>query len=202
MGPSPAVNHRRAGVVTHAGGAQQMPTGVATQLGEQHLLCAGGFHHFLSARYRMVQHAFSIFADLVLNLGRRYAVGVGEHRVQRHPVMLFRQVLSHQSHAHNVTKPLREFPVVVPTPGHRLAQQAAESRSQRGQFVAQHLHVVAPQEIAIGVGLVEFLAEHAAAARASQLLKGLIKNTHDDAAGVVHQVFANQPGTVGQTIGE
>ena len=78
----------------------------------------GGGQDLLAAGDRVIQHAAGVLADGVVDLRRRNAVAILQHRIERDPVMLLRQILA-DADRHAVTDQAAERIVMALAPGQR-----------------------------------------------------------------------------------
>src|SRR5713101_6239213 len=71
----------------------------------------------LSPRDTVFDHSRAVLADRVVDTRRRDAVAIPEHGIERHAVMLLRQILADCRHAEPVTIEPAECGVVAFAPG-------------------------------------------------------------------------------------
>ena len=132
--------------------------------------------------------------------GRRDAVGVLQHRIERDGVVLLRQVLADRHHAGAVAEQLAIGAVVFGAP-RQAADLHAMHRGHHRVLAAGELERVAAHEPAGAVGLVELLAPDAVA-RTAIAVQRLVELAGDPRVGMEHQVLADQAGGIGEAVGE
>ena len=109
----------RSGSVAHARGAEQMPAAVQDRALHADIRRAGGRQDLLRARDAVVHHAQRVLADRVIDLRRGDAVPILQHRIERDPVVLLRQVLADRRQADAAADQFAEGAVMALAPGQR-----------------------------------------------------------------------------------
>ena len=200
MAAAPFIDHRPFRVLAHPRGAHQVPSAVADGLFESHIIGAGGPQNLGATLHREVQHAPAVLAECVVDPGRRDAVGVFQHGVQRDGVMLLREVLADRDHAGAVAKKLA-IGVVVRLPPGDAARCHAGYGGHHGALAADEFERPAAHEAAAEVGFVELLAPDAVV-RAAVAIHFLIEITVDLGVRVEHEVLADKAAGIGDAVGK
>ncbi len=140
----------------------------------------------------MRQHPFTVFAQPVANLRRRYAVRIGQLRIQGHTVDLFRQILTADTNQDSAAVVLLEGFVVALTPGN-ISTHATIDGNVDGWQAASDLYCIPANKVAGRVGFIEFLAEDAGTLRPQMRIHEIIERAFNHTPGVKHQVLADKP---------
>src|SRR6202035_3542763 len=105
----------------------------------------------------VLHHLMAVGADRVIDLRRRDAAGVLQVRIERYPVVLLGEVLADRRKADAT---VHEFPirtVMLFAPG-QPSTCGTDDRLKNRADAAAELKRIAAHEIALGVGLIKFLA--------------------------------------------
>src|SRR5580704_10236984 len=94
-----------------------MPWAVEYGARRKNVLCSGRCQNLRGAGNAVLHHSPGVLADRVVDLGGRDPVAVLEHRVERHTVVLFRQVLASDTHQRAVVEERAVDAVMIPAPG-------------------------------------------------------------------------------------
>jgi hypothetical protein len=120
-------------------------------------------------------------------------------RVEDDLVDRLREIVTHDSDVDHVSKPLGENRLVRLSPWHALHGEAAQRRLQRTRLT-HHLQAEAAVEVAPRVGLIELVAEDGGADWTGSAVERLGKDAADRGERMEHQVLADQPAAVRQTV--
>ena len=149
----------------------------------------------------VLHHAPRVLADRVVDPRRRDAVAVLQHRIQRDPVVLLRQVLAGDADLQAVVEQLAIDAVMVPAPGQPPRRDAGDRLVHRAG-AAGELQRVAAHEIAGWVGLVELLAPQLDVIGPRSPSTIVVDIADDLRPRMQHQVLADQPAGIGQPVRE
>src|SRR5579872_7471527 len=189
MTSAPAVHHRPFRVGPHAGRAEQVPAAIHNRAVHTDIGGARRLKYFLRARSAVVHHAPGVLAYRVVDPGRGDAMAVLQDGIERHPIMLLRQVFADCGQPDAPTDQLAEDTMMVLAPG-QAAVGIAEDRLGDGSNAAAELVGVAADEIAFGIGLVEFHAPQAKRRR-SIAVEWFLHIAKNLGIGMEHQVLAD-----------
>ena len=201
MAPSLGVDHRGGGIATHARRSHEMPASGSQERIEGDLASAGRFQCLARARDAVIEHAPAVLAQGVRHAGRGDSMAVGERRIEVHAVRRLGQVLADDGDRDRTVEALVVHPPVLASPGHAVTDRSAGGRGDRRE-PAGHLKRVAAHEAAREVGLVEFLADDAAADRTSVAAERPIEDAAHHRVGMEHEVPADQPAAIREPVGE
>ena len=162
---------------------------------------AGGGEDLLAAIDREVEHAAGVLADGVVDLGRRDAVAVLQHRVERDPVVLLGQVLGADADRHAVADAGRGRRRGGPRPRARRPLASALTASVPMPMARLNWKLIAAHEAARAVGLVELLAPQAER-RAAMPVHRFVDIAVTSAQGWNIRFLPDQPAGIGQPVGE
>ena len=140
-------------------------------------------------------------AESVAYLWGGDAVAVGEIRVERDLVVLFGQVFADDADVDCMAKFLSLRRMVVRAPGNPACAVSVVGGGE-GSEAAVDLEGVTAYEAAGEIGLVELLGDEVGPQRPHVAVDAFVERAKEDGVRVEHQVLADQPGRVGDAVGE
>ena len=187
---TPLVHHGPRRIGAHARGAHQMPPAVAERRLVTDIMRTRGAQDFAGARHRVVQHTAAVLAQCVVDLRRRDAVGIPQHRIERDGVVRLGKVLADRHHAGAPAEQAAIGAMMIGTPGQPSGRHAVH-RGHHRPLPAREFERVATHEPARAIGLVELLAPDTISGAAISVQQ-FVEIPPDPRIGVEHEVPPDQ----------